>query len=109
MKRSDLDTGQMLRLISEMSAEHPAVSSLKFVEDWLSGEIWPSPDVPARMPFAPRKVVLAKLEQLVRLNLIEYGTVITRPWLTGAGQARLAASRASGSRPSSAPASPAPC
>ena len=74
MKRSDLDTAEMLRLIDEMRAG-------PLGED--------TRDVPARLPGVPYKVVLAKLEQLGAQRLIDWGVVITRPWLTGYGMARL--------------------
>ena len=96
MKRSDLDTAEMLRLIDEMGTERRGTDTWQLFDDLMSGRVAPSPDVPARLPDVPYKVVVAKLEQLVRLRLIEYGTVITRPWLTDAGRARLnAAMRAS--------------
>lgn len=74
VKRSDLGTADMLRLIDEMRDEP------------LRGD---GRDVPGRLPGVPYKVVLAKLEQLGEQRLIDWGVVITRPWLTGAGQARL--------------------
>ena len=74
MKRSDLDTVTVLRIIDGKGAGGVKVTDL----------------IAAAYPEAPAKLILAKLEQLAQLGFIEYGVVITRPWLTDAGRQRVA-------------------
>lgn len=73
MKRSDLDTVTVLRIIDGKGEPGAKVTDL----------------IVAAYPDAPSKLILAKLDQLARQGLIEYGVVITRPWLTDAGRARM--------------------
>lgn len=75
MKRSDLDTVTVLRIIAGKGAGGEKVTGL----------------IADAYPEAHPKVILAKLEHLAHLGLIEYGVVITRPWLTDAGRARVEA------------------
>jgi hypothetical protein len=45
-----------------------------------------TPSIPELMPAVPPKLVERKLEKLADQGLIEFGTVITRPWLTDKGR-----------------------
>jgi hypothetical protein len=45
--------------------------------------------VPSLFPQFPYKIVMARLMQMEDKGLIDYGVVITRPWLTGKGSALL--------------------
>jgi len=74
VKRSDLDTVTVLRAIADQEYPGAKVTDL----------------IAAKYPGAPPKLILAKLDQLAGQGLIEYGVVITRPWLTGAGRQMLA-------------------
>jgi hypothetical protein len=74
VKRSDLDTVTVLRIIGD--------------NDTPGGKV--TGPVAVRYPDAPEKLILAKLDQLAGQGLIEYGTVITRCWLTDAGRQKLA-------------------
>ena len=75
MKRSDLDTVTVLRLIAGKGEGGVKVTDL----------------IAATYPDAPAKLILAKLGQLAQQGPIEYGVVITRSWLTDAGRARVEA------------------
>lgn len=74
MKRSDLDTVTVLRIIDGKGEPGAKVTGL----------------IAAAYPQAPAKLILSKLEQLAGQGLIEYGVVITRPWLTDEGRQMLA-------------------
>lgn len=76
MKRSDLDTVAILRLI----AAKP--------DNWRE---WTTDYLARQLPDVPPKVILAKLERLDRQGLIEYGVSIRGCWLTDAGRQMLAA------------------
>jgi hypothetical protein len=68
MKLADLSSLDMLKLI----AENPPGPGTK--------------SIPEAMPAVPRKLVTKKLEILARQGLIEYGVILTRPWLTAKGR-----------------------
>ena len=75
MKRSDLDTVTVLRLIDGRS------------DNWRE---WTSDYLARQLPGVPPKVILAKLEQLAGQDLVEYGVTIRGCWLTAAGRQMLA-------------------
>lgn len=73
MKRSGLDTLAVLRIIAGKGEAGAGVTGL----------------IAAAYPSAPPKVILAKLGQMTRQGLIEYGVSVTRPWLTEKGRQAL--------------------
>ena len=75
MKRSDLDTVTVLRIIDGKP------------DDWRT---WTTDYIAGQMPDVPPKVILAKLEQLAGKGLVEYGVAVQGCWLTGAGKQLLA-------------------
>jgi hypothetical protein len=75
VKRSDLDTVTMLRLI----AGKP--------DGWHG---WTMGYLESQLPGVPSKVILAKLYQLGTQDLVDWGIAAPGCWLTGAGRQKLA-------------------
>jgi len=69
MKRSDIPVDEVLQAIRD----HPAGTH-----------------IPRLFPQFPAKLMEKRLEQMSDRGLIDWGVVITRPWLTRAGETELA-------------------
>jgi hypothetical protein len=65
----------------------PVDAVLRAIRDYPAGT-----HIPRLFPQFPQKLTEKRLEQLCDQGLIDFGVVITRPWLTSAGKERIGAS-----------------
>lgn len=96
-KRSDLPVADVLRVVAARTRRNRAERERwgSDMAGWMNSIMTgpAEPDMCGEFPEFPPKVVIARLLQLSSNrggHLIDYGVVVTRPWITPEGEALLA-------------------